>query len=173
LGSPDGRPLRGRNNERMGAVELIGNEAGPGETRGLPAAVGARPAAGGRELMTGFLVAAAVFVGVGCGGGHAAHAPSNGASQPAQMLTSRQACQELRADLARNGGAPDIPALRKIADHVTAARLAADARTAVRDIGHTGVAPLALALLEDDCDRAGVKITPPQALADNGPGDRP
>jgi hypothetical protein len=106
------------------------------------------------------MAAAAVFVGVGCGG-HPAHSGSHAASSPPGTLTSRQGCLRLRADLARNGGAPDIAALRVIADHVTAARLAADARTAVRDIGHTGIAPLALALLEDDCDRAGVKITPP------------
>jgi len=106
------------------------------------------------------LAAAAVLAGVSCGGAHPAHARSR-AAPSAGTLSSRQACLRLRADLARNGGAPDIPALRAIADHVTAARLAADARTAVRDIGHTGVAPLALALLEDDCDRAGVKITAP------------
>jgi hypothetical protein len=108
------------------------------------------------------IAAAAVFVGVGCGGHHPhpAHARSHATSSPPETLTSRQACVRLREDLARNRGAPDIAALRLIADHVTAARLAADARTAVRDIGHTGVAPLALALLEDDCDRAGVKITP-------------
>ena len=106
------------------------------------------------------MAAAAVFVGVGCGG-HQAHARSHAESSPPGTLTSRQACLRLQADLARNGGAPDIPALRVIADHVTAARLAADARTAVRDIEHSGVAPLALALLEDDCDRAGVTITAP------------
>jgi hypothetical protein len=114
--------------------------------------------------MRAFLLtaAAAVLAGAGCGGGHLVHAPSHGAAAPPPApLTSRQACQLLRADLARHGGAPDIPALRKIADHVTAARLAADARTAVRDIGHTGVAPLAMALLEDDCGRAGVKVPAP------------
>jgi hypothetical protein len=112
--------------------------------------------------MRAFLVgAAAVIAGVGCGGGHALHPRSHPAASPPAAITSRQACALLRADLARNDGEPDIPALRKIADHVTAARLAADARTAVRDIGHTGIAPLALALLGDDCDRAGVKITAP------------
>ena len=73
-------------------------------------------------------------------------------------LTKLQACQRLRDDLARNRGVPDIPALRRIADHVTAPRMAADARTAVRDIDHTGVAPIALALLRDECARAGVRI---------------
>ncbi len=48
--------------------------------------------------------------------------------------------------------------LRRIADHVSAPRMAAYARTAVRDIDHTGVAPIALALLRDECARAGVRI---------------
>jgi len=39
--------------------------------------------------------------------------------------------------------------------------LAADARTAVRDIDHTGVAPLAISLLRDECARASVPIPPP------------
>jgi len=102
-------------------------------------------------------VVAALLAVVGCGG-QPLHARTHTAASSLQTLTSRQACDLLRDDLARNGGAPDIPALRKVADHVGAARLAADARTAVRDIGHTGIAPLALALLTDDCARAGVKI---------------
>jgi hypothetical protein len=74
-------------------------------------------------------------------------------------LTRLQACQQLRDDLARNRGVADIPMLRRIADHVAAApRMAADARTAVRDIDHTGVAPIAIALLRDECARAGVRI---------------
>jgi hypothetical protein len=48
--------------------------------------------------------------------------------------------------------------LRRIADHVTAPRMAADARTAVRDIDHTGAAVIAVALLRDECTRAGVRI---------------
>ena len=83
--------------------------------------------------------------------------PDASASAPVS-LTKLQACQQLRDDLARNRGVPDIPALRRIADHVTAPRMAADARTAVRDIDHTGVAPIALALLRDECARAGVRI---------------
>jgi hypothetical protein len=83
--------------------------------------------------------------------------PDATASAPLK-LTRLQACQQLRDDLARNRGVPDIPALRRIADHVTAPRMAADARTAVRDIDHTGVAPIALALLRDECARAGVRI---------------
>lgn len=73
-------------------------------------------------------------------------------------LSRLQACQELRDDLARNHGRPDIPLLRRIADHVSAPRMAAYARTAVRDIGHTGVAPVPLALFRDECGRAGVRI---------------
>ena len=75
-------------------------------------------------------------------------------------LTNVEACQQLRGSLSRHQGVPDIPTLRLIADHVTAPRMAAEARTAVRDMDHTGVAPLALALLRDDCARAGVQIPP-------------
>ena len=64
----------------------------------------------------------------------------------------------MRGSLSRNQGAPDIVTLRIIADHVTAPRMAAEARSAVRDMDHTGVAPLPLALLRDDCARAGVRI---------------
>ncbi len=39
--------------------------------------------------------------------------------------------------------------------------LAIRARTAVRDIGHTGIAPVALTLLRADCAEAGVKIPAP------------
>jgi hypothetical protein len=76
-----------------------------------------------------------------------------------QQAHQRQACQQPRG-ASRHQGVPDIPTLRLIADHVTAPRMAAEARTAVRDIDHTGVAPLALALLRDDCARAGVQIPP-------------
>ena len=61
----------------------------------------------------------------------------------------------------QNQGVPDIPTLRRIADHVTAPRMAADARTAVRDIDHTGGAAIALGLLRDECARAGVPIPAP------------
>jgi hypothetical protein len=44
------------------------------------------------------------------------------------------------------------------ADRVAAPRMAAHARTAVLDISHTGIAPVPLALLRDDCERAGVHI---------------
>ena len=117
---------------------------------------------------------ATVALAAGCGGAPQAPARQAPARQaPVQQapaspdatasapftLTRPQACRQLRDDLARNQGVPDIPALRRIADHVTAApRMAADARTAVRDIDHTGVAPIALALLRDECNRAGVRI---------------
>ena len=117
---------------------------------------------------------ATVVLAAGCGGAPQAPARQAPARQsPVQQapaspdatasapftLTRPQACRQLRDDLARNQGVPDIPALRRIADHVTAApRMAADARTAVRDIDHTGVAPIALALLRDECHRAGVRI---------------
>jgi hypothetical protein len=104
------------------------------------------------------LVTAATAAAVGCGG--APRQPARHAAiTPAQYtLTSFQACRQLRDDLARNQGVPDIPTLRRIADHVTAPRLAADARTAVRDIDHTGIAPIALGLMRDECARAGVQI---------------
>jgi hypothetical protein len=115
--------------------------------------------------------AAAVALAVGCGGAPQAPAqptpvrqspgrPDASASVPVS-LTRFQACQQLRDDLARNQGAPDIPMLRRIADHVTAPRMAADARTAVRDIDHTGAAAIAVALLRDECTRAGVQIPAP------------
>ena len=83
---------------------------------------------------------------------------SSAASGP---LSKPQACQHLLADVTRHQGIPSIPALRRIADHVTEPRMAADARNAVKDIGHTGIAPIPLALLRDDCRRAGVRIPPP------------
>lgn len=83
--------------------------------------------------------------------------PDASASAPVR-LTRLQACRELRDDLARNQGVPDIPMLRRIADHVTSPRMASYARTAVRDIDHTGVAAVPLVLFRDECARAGVRI---------------
>ena len=119
--------------------------------------------------------AAAALLAAGCGG--APRAPSPARQSPARQSPARQspafpdatasapfsltrpeACRELRDDLARNQGVPDIPTLRRIADHVSAPRMAAYARTAVRDIDHTGVAPIPLALFRDECARAGVRI---------------
>lgn len=122
-------------------------------------------------------VAAAAVLAAGCGGPQAPAATSAAARSPAAPSAARrspafpgatasapftlagvQACRELRADLARNHGVPDIPMLRRIADHVSVTRLAAYARTAVRDIDHTGAAPIALVLFRDECARAGVRI---------------
>jgi len=117
--------------------------------------------------------AAAALLAAGCGADPRAPAqPSPARQSPARQslafpdatasapfsLTRREACRELRDDLARSQGVPDIPMLRRIADHVGAPRMAAYARTAVRDIDHTGVAPIPLALFRDECARAGVRI---------------
>jgi hypothetical protein len=119
------------------------------------------------------LAVAVAVLAAGCGG--ASHPPAQpspaGRSSAGQSpafpdatasapfsLTRLEACRELRDDLARNTGLADIPMLRRIADHVSAPRMAAYARTAVRDIDHTGVAPIALALLREECARAGVRI---------------
>jgi hypothetical protein len=87
-------------------------------------------------------------------------APAHPDSQAPALskLTGAEACLQLRGSLSRHRGAPDILTLRVIADHVTEPRMAAEARSAVRDIDHTGVAPLPIALLRDDCARAGVRI---------------
>jgi len=125
----------------------------------------------GRVLLA--TAAAAVALAVGCGGTPQAPAePSPAGRSPARQsparpdattsapveLTRFQACQELRDDLARNQGVADIPVLRRIADHVSDPRMASYARTAVRDIDHTGGAAIALALLREACARAGVRI---------------
>jgi hypothetical protein len=136
----------------------------------------------GHGFLKALLVIAAATLAVGCGGdprppahqdspAPAHQDPAAPARQdsaaPAQpdtpapalsTLTDVEACLQLRGSLSRNRGVPDIPTLRIIADHVTAPRMAAEARTAVRDIDHTGVAAIPVALLRDDCDRAGVPI---------------
>jgi hypothetical protein len=117
--------------------------------------------------------AAAALLAAGCGADPRAPAqPSPARQSPARQspafpdattaapftLSRLEACRELRDDLARHQGVPDIPVLRRIADHVSAPRMAAYARTAVKDIEHTGVAPIPLTLLRDECARAGVRI---------------
>ena len=99
---------------------------------------------------------------------HQAHQPSSSApaDQPnatvvAASISKVQACRQLRDDMIRHHGRSAVPGLRRIADHVTDPRMAGDARTAVRDIDHTGIAPVALTLLRDDCRRAGVRIPAP------------
>lgn len=111
-----------------------------------------------KRLVAALAVAA---LAAGCGGGPEPPAHRDASPAAPVALTGFQACRRLLGDLARHRGTPDIPTLRHIADHVTAPRLAADARTAVRDIDHTGIAPLALGLLRDDCARAGVRIPAP------------
>jgi len=128
----------------------------------------------GAGFLKALPIAVAAALAVGCGGdprspAHqdspaAAHrdspapAPHDSAAPALSKLSNVDACEQLRGSLSRNQGAPDIVTLRIIADHVTAPRMAAEARSAVRDIDHTGVAPLPLALLRDDCARAGVRI---------------
>ncbi len=104
---------------------------------------------------------AAALIAAGCGTAPAPHALGHLSASASAELTGFQACKRLLADVSRNGGIPDIPTFRQIADHVTVPRLAADARTAVRDMGHTGIAPVAFALLRADCAQAGVKIPAP------------
>jgi len=108
---------------------------------------------------------AAVLAALAVAGCHDAPVQvTHGGSSTAPALvkvTGHRACEQLLADITRRGGSPDIRTLRQIADHATAPRLAADARTAVRDIDHTGTAPVAFALLRDDCAGAGVRIPGP------------
>jgi hypothetical protein len=112
------------------------------------------------------LVAAGTTLAVGCSGpaqapvNHHSPAPAHYVSPTSALgkISSADACQQLLGSLSRNKGVPDILTLRVIADHVTAPRMAAEARSAVRDIDHTGVASIPMALLRDDCSRAGVQI---------------
>jgi hypothetical protein len=112
----------------------------------------------GDRYLKVLLAGAAVALAVGCGGAPAPAGRPDATAPPPARLSAVQACRQLLGDLGRNRGVPDIPTLRRIADHVTAPRIAADARTAVRDIDHTGIAPIAVSLLRDECARAGVRI---------------
>ena len=109
------------------------------------------------------LLAAAVAtaLAVGCTATPAAPAHQHTTPSAAVPLTKIQACRQLLADVTRHHGRSAVPGLRHIADHVTDVRMAGDARTAVRDIDHTGGAPVALALLRDDCAHVGVRIPAP------------
>jgi hypothetical protein len=124
------------------------------------------------RLLLAAAVASALAVGCTAGPTAPIHEPS--ATQPpstpaappstpaaAGRLTKVQACQLLLADVTRYDGRARVPGLRQIADHVTDPRMAGDARTAVRDIDHTGGAAVALALLRDDCAHTGVRIPAP------------
>jgi len=104
---------------------------------------------------------ATALIAVGCATAPASQTHEHISATTSVKLTGPQACEQLLADVTRNHGIPHTRTLRYIADHVTVPRLAADARTAVRDIGHTGTAPVALSLLRDDCARAGVTIPAP------------
>ena len=107
-------------------------------------------------LLAAAAVVPAALAVAGC---HGAPVQVTHGTTPALVkLSGHRACEQLLADVTRRGGAPDIPTLRQIADRVTAPRLAADARTAVRDIDHTGTAPFAFTLLRADCAEAGVRI---------------
>jgi hypothetical protein len=103
----------------------------------------------------------AVILAVGCAD---ATTPSSD-THPTTMftrLTTLQACQRLQAHITRNQVRADLPILHYIADHVTATtRLARDARDAVKDITHTGIAPIPFLLLKDDCTKVGVDISIP------------
>ena|SRR5215472_9929205 len=116
------------------------------------AVAGARP----RALVLLAIVAA--LSAMNCEGTANPQASSRATPSAPVTLTASQACERLRADVVRTGGVPEIRVLRDVADHVSDPRLAGDARTAVRDIEHTGTAPLAFLLLKDDCARAGVRI---------------
>lgn len=109
------------------------------------------------------LLAAAVATALAAGCTAAPAAPAHQHSTPsaAARLTKTQACRQLLDDVTRHQGRSEVPGLRRIADHVTDTRMAGDARTAVRDIDHTGGAPVALALLRDDCAHVGVRIPAP------------
>jgi hypothetical protein len=107
------------------------------------------------------VTAVAAVLAASCGGVPAAPAHQHVTASASITLTKFRACRQLLDDVTRHRGVPDVPALRRIADHVTDPRMAGDARTAVRDIGHTGTAPVAFALLRDDCARAGVRIPAP------------
>jgi hypothetical protein len=106
-------------------------------------------------------VAVAVALGAGCTAAPAAPAHQHTTPPAAVPLTKAQACRQLLAVVTRHHGRSGVPGLRHIADHVTDVRMAGDARTAVRDIDHTGAAPVAFALLRDDCAHVGVPIPAP------------
>ena len=128
----------------------------------------------GVGFLRALLVIVVATLAVGCGGdprspahqGSPAPAHQNSPAPVHQdsptpalsTLTSVEACLQLRGSFARNRGVPDVLTLRVIADHVTEPRMAAEARNAVRDIDHTGVAAIPVALLRDDCARVGVRM---------------
>jgi hypothetical protein len=107
------------------------------------------------------LLAAATALAAGCTAAPAAPAHQHTTPPAAVPLTKTRACRQLQAVVTSHHGRSAVPGLRHIADHVTDVRMAGDARTAVRDIDHTGAAPVAFALLRDDCAHVGVRIPAP------------
>jgi hypothetical protein len=110
------------------------------------------------------VVAATAFLAAGCGGSASPPQPDKPDKQAitaSVTLTRPQACQRLLADITRNGGSLDLPAIADVADHAADPRLAADARTVYRDLAHNHVSPLGLLLLQDDCAKAGVRLPLP------------
>jgi len=104
--------------------------------------------------------AAAALLAMSCDSAPTAYVHAHRVPATSVELTRVQACERLRSDVRHNRGIPDLQVLKAIADHVNDPRVAGDARTAVRDIGHTGSAPVAITLLRDDCARAGVRVPP-------------
>jgi hypothetical protein len=105
--------------------------------------------------------AVAAALAAGCTAAPAVPAHQHRSLSAAGPLTRVQACRHLLDVVTHQHGRATVPGLRLIADHVTDARMAGDARTAVRDIDHTGAAAVAFALLRDDCAHAGVRIPAP------------
>jgi len=113
------------------------------------------------RMLLATAAAVATALAAGCTAAPAAPAHQHSTPPAAVPLTRTQACWQLLAVVTRHHGRSDVPGLRRIADHVTDVRMAGDARTAVRDIDHTGGAPVAFALLRDDCAHVGVRIPAP------------
>ena len=59
------------------------------------------------------LASAAIVVALAGCGSTATHKPPSATTSPA-MLTTLQACQQLRADQVANGGTPDVPTLQRL-----------------------------------------------------------
>jgi hypothetical protein len=79
------------------------------------------------------------------------------------MLTTLQACQQLRADQVANGGTPDVPTLQRLIKRLPpTGQLAADLSTTANDTQASGdnsiSISLDLAALAYDCRKVGVQI---------------
>ena len=91
-----------------------------------------------------------------CGSSTPAH-HATAAAAPA-LLTTLHACQILRADMVRNGGAADKPTLQRIYNHGNDVQLQTDAQTAIGDVGNPGLAHIDAGLLNHDCSAVGVTL---------------